>query len=241
RGIPFHLPRAAWPAGFLSGLLFAFEFMCLFTALDLTTVSRTSIIFYSMPVWLALFAHVLIPGEQLTRARVVGLILAMCGVAIALADRSSGAASWAGDLMALASAFCWAAIALCVRVTPLSQVPPAPQLLCQVTVSAPLLIGVSVFFGPLIRDLQPVHLAGMAFQIVAVASLGFMFWFWLMKLYPASGVASFSFLSPVFAVLLGWLLLQEQVGLSIWIALAMVAAGIYLINRPAVRPAEQLS
>jgi drug/metabolite transporter (DMT)-like permease len=231
RGISLHIPRVAWPAGLLTGLLFAIEFMCLFTALDLTTVSRASVIFYSMPVWLAMMAHVLIPGERLTRLRVLGLGLAMVGVAIALSDRSGGLASWAGDLLALASALCWAGIALCVRITPLAQVPPAPQLLCQVAISAPILIGVAWFLGPLLRDLQPIHLAGMAFQIVAVASLGFMFWFWLMKIYPASGVASFSFLSPVFSVILGWLLLSEEVGLSIWAALVLVAAGIFLINR----------
>ena len=56
RGVRIKLPRAALIGGIVSGLLFTFEFMCLFTALDLTTVSRTSIIFYSMPVWLALFA-----------------------------------------------------------------------------------------------------------------------------------------------------------------------------------------
>jgi drug/metabolite transporter (DMT)-like permease len=44
-------------------------------------------------------------------------------------------------------------------------------------------------------------------------------------------VASFSFLSPVFAVLLGWLILGEQVGISIWAALGLVAAGLLLINR----------
>ena len=230
RGNSFRVPRAAWPAGLLSGVLFAVEFMFLFSALDLTTVSRASVIFYSMPVWLALAAHMVIPGERLTPIRVWGLLLAMAGVAIALSDRGSGQVSWTGDLMALGSALCWAAIALCVRITPLSSVAPAPQLLCQVVVSAPLLLLVSAFLGPALRDVQPIHIAGMAFQIIAVASLGFMFWFWLMKIYPASGVASFAFLSPVFSVILGWLLLSEQVGTSIWIALVMVAAGIFLIN-----------
>ena len=52
-----------------------------------------------------------------------------------------------------------------------------------------------------------------------------------MSVYPASGVASFSFLSPVLSVILGWLLLSEHVALSVWAALALIAAGIYLINR----------
>ena len=52
-----------------------------------------------------------------------------------------------------------------------------------------------------------------------------------MKTYKASDIASFAFLSPVLAVLLGWLLLGEQIGPQIWGALALVALGIYLINR----------
>ena len=104
-------------------------------------------------------------------------------------------------------------------------------MLFQVVVSAPILLLIAPLFGPLIRDLAPIHLAGLGFQIVAVASLGFLVWFWLMSIYPASSVASFSFLSPVFSVILGWLLLSEDVATSVWGALVLVAGGIYLINR----------
>ena len=231
RGVEIAMPRAARPAALVAGLLFTFEFICLFIALDITTVSRASVIFYSMPVWLTLAAHVWVPGETMSRQKMLGLVLAMSGVALALSDRSGGQVSWAGDLLALASAFCWAAIALCVRITPLADVPPAPQLMSQVVVSAIILVPLSLAFGPLLRDVQPIHLAGLAFQIVGVASFGFLVWFWLMKIYPAASVASFSFLSPVFSVILGWLLLSEEVAPSVWGALGLVAAGIYLINR----------
>ncbi|MGC1498190.1 MAG: DMT family transporter [Sulfitobacter sp.] len=231
RGINLRVPRAAWRAGIIAGLLFAFEFTCLFTALDITTVSRASVIFYSMPMWLALIAHFVLPGERLTGLKIVGLLLAMAGVVVALSDRSGGQVSWTGDVLALMSAFCWAGIVLCVRITPLAKVPPAQQLIFQVAVSAPILLLIAPLFGPLIRDLQPIHLAGLAFQIIGIASLGFLVWFWLMTIYPASSVASFSFLSPVFSVILGWLLLSEDVALSVWGALVLVASGIYLINR----------
>ncbi len=238
RAISLKVPRAAMPAGVLSGCLFALEFTCLFTALDFTTVSRASVIFYSMPVWLAIASHFLIPSDRLTGVRGIGLVLAMGGVALALLDRSDSTASLTGDLLALTSAVCWAGIALCVKITPLSTVPPAQQLMFQVVVSAPLLLIASLAFGDLIRDLQPIHIAGMLFQIIAVASLGFLAWFWLMSIYPASSVASFSFLSPVFAVILGWLLLGEDVSAKVWVALVLVAAGIYLINR---RPRRQVA
>ena len=135
RGVSFAFPRAAWGAAVLSGILFTFEFTCLFIALDTTTVSRASVIFYSMPVWLTIAVNFLLPDERLTKTKIVGLVLAMLGIAVALGNRSGGHVSWLGDLLALMAALSWAGIALLVRVTPLEKVPPAQQLMCQVAIS----------------------------------------------------------------------------------------------------------
>ena len=231
RRVPLSLPRGVAPWGVLAGLFFSAEFLCLYMALDRTTVARASILLYSMPVWLALAAHFMLPGERLSRGRALGLVLAMGGVVIALADRGGGAASLTGDLLALCAALGWAGIALTVRMTPLARARPLVQLLFQLGVSAPLLLALAPLFGPMLRAPEPIHWAGLGFQIVAIASLGFLFWLKLMSIYRASGVASFSFLSPVFAVLLGWGLLGEAIALSIWAALGLVAAGLVLINR----------
>lgn len=231
RSKPFTRTRPVVWAGILSGALFTIEFVCLYLSLDLTTVSRASVIFYSMPVWLALVAHFILPGEQLTKTRVIGLILAMIGVGIALADRQGGSASILGDVLAFVAALAWAGIALVVRVTPLAKEKPETQLMWQLIVSSIALIAVAPLFGPLTRDPQLVHFAGLLFQSIGVAAIAYLFWFWLMSIYPASSVASFSFLSPVFSVFLGWWLLGEQVSLSIWAALGLVALGLTLINR----------
>lgn len=234
RGISFRLPRAAiWPA-ILLGVFFAVEFLTLFLALDLTTVARASIVFYSMPVWLTLAAHQLIPGEHLTRARVAGLVLAMSGVAWALLDRGeTGQASLTGDLLALLATLCWMGIALTARVSAARLLKPEQQLFWQVAISAPLLLLAAPLFGPWTTDPQLVHVGGLFFGAVVVVGFGFAMWFWLLSVYPASGVASFSFLSPVFAALLGWLVLGEPLGLTLIGALALVAIGLILINRPA--------
>lgn len=231
RGVRVTTPPGAALGGVIAGLLFAVEFIGVFIALDLTTVSRASIMLYTMPVWLALAAHFVLPNERLTRKRMLGLALAMSGVTVALLDRGGGTASLAGDLLALMAAMCWAGIALTVRLTPISRATPEVQLLWQLVISAPILLACAPYMGDLFRDVAPIHLAGLAFQIVLIASLGFLAWFWLLKRYPASGVASFSFLSPVLAVILGWALLGEEVQLPVWGALGLVAVGIVLINR----------
>lgn len=229
--IPLAMPRGAVLWGIVSGVLFAYEFVLLFVALDLTTVSRVSILFYTMPVWMGIAGHFLLPGERLNRTKAAGMALAVAGVVLAMADRGGGTASLVGDLCALGATFGWAAINLLVRITPLSAVRPQNQLLYQLVVSAVILLALSPLFGELIRDPNWLHFSGLAFQSVAVVSLGFMFWFWLLKTYKASGVAAFSFLSPVLAVLFGWLLLDEALGPQVWVALGLVAVGITLINR----------
>ncbi|SEP57154.1 DMT family transporter [Thalassovita taeanensis] len=235
RGVRLSFPVGTVVPGLLLGGLFAFEFVCLFWALDHTSVARASILFYSMPVILSLAAHFTLPGERLTPLRLLGLGLAMAGVAVVLSQRNGGQASLLGDLAALGAACGWAGIALSVRLTSISKVVPEMQLWWQLVVSSVLLLGLAPLFGPLLRDPGLWHVAGLMYQIIAVASFGFLFWFFLMKIYPASSVASFSFLSPVISVVLGWLILGEQIGGAVIVALVLVALGIVLINR---RPAS---
>ncbi|WP_158967554.1 DMT family transporter [Chachezhania sediminis] len=231
RGLPVMLAPAARPWGVLIGVFFAVEFITLFIALDLTTVSRASILFYSMPVWTSLGAHFFLKGERLTPLRLLGLALAMSGVALALSDQSSPGGSLSGDLLAMVAALCWAGITLTVRMTPLAKERPENQLIVQVAVAGTLQLLAAPFFGPLLRDPQLLHVGTLLIQGVFVIGIAFLVWFRLLATYTASGVASFSFLSPVVAAILGWAILGEEVSLFVWIALALVALGIVLINR----------
>ena len=225
--------REALGAGLLVGAIFAVEFLALFLALDLTTVSRASVIFYSMPVWMAVTAHFVLPGERLTPVRLLGLTLAFGGVAWAIFDRAGlgGDVSLAGDLFALVAAVAWMGVSLAARLSAISRQTPEMQIFWQVLVSAPLLLLLAPLFGPLVRNLTPGTAGLMVFQIVVVASGVFLAWFRLLSRYKASQVAVFAFLSPVFGVAVGWLWLGETVTASLLVKLALVAMGIVLINR----------
>ena len=236
RGRPPRLRRESLGAGLLIGALFAAEFLFLFLALDLTSVGRSALIMYSMPVWFALLAHFGL-GERITSTKAVGLGLAFLGCGFAILSRpDTGEASLLGDLCALAAAWFWALTAYVARRPVMRAEGPEMQLFWMVLVSAPVLLVASLFFGPLIRDLQPLHIVGLVFQSSVVVAGGFIAWLWLLSVYPSSTVASFSFLTPVFAVGLGAVFFGETVTASILVAVALVAVGIVLINRPA-RPA----
>ena len=205
-----------WP-GVLCGTFFAVEFMLLFQSVEYTSVARVSVFFYTMPFWVAAGAHFMIPGERLTRVRASGLVLAASGVVLALLRNESPAGEHAlfGDLLALTGAMFWAGIVFLARLTKFSRSSAEMQLLYQLAVSAVILLAVAPLFGPVIRE------------------IGFLAWFWVLKIYPASDMASYSFLAPVFGVLFSWLILHEEISWSVIAALALVAAGIYLVNRRA--------
>lgn len=232
RGRPPKLRRESLGAGLVIGALFAAEFLFLFLALDLTSVGRSALIMYSMPVWYALLAHFGL-GERVTPTKAIGLGFAFLGCAAAILSRpDTGEASLAGDLCALAAAWGWALTAYIARRPVMRAEGPEMQLFWMVLVSAPLLLLAAPLFGPLIRDLQPLHIAGLIFQASVVVAGGFIAWLWLLSVYPGSTVAAFSFLTPVLAVALGALVFDETVTWSILLAVILVTIGIVLINRP---------
>lgn len=236
KGRPPRLRREAWGNGLLIGALFAAEFLFLFLAIDLTTIGRSAVIMYSMPVWFAVLAHFGL-GERITPLKAAGLALAFTGCTVAILSRPpSGEASLAGDLCALGAAWGWALTAYVARRPVMRAEGPEMQLFWMVLVSAPILLLAAPVFGPLVRDLQPLHLVGLVFQSSVVVAGGFIAWLWLLSVYPSSTVASFSFLTPVLAVVLGAVLLGESIGPAILVAAVLVAVGIVLMNRPARMP-----
>ncbi len=231
RGKKLSIRDGSLKAGLFSGVLFATEFVLLFLALDLTTVARVSIFFYTMPVWMMIGAHFLMTDEAITPRKAFGLGLAVLGVIWAFLDRGTGGGSVLGDIFSALAAMCWAAIGLTARVSPMQKSSPEMQLIYQLAVSAVILLPLSLLFGPLIRDLQPWHLGLFAVMTFGVVSIGFLVWFWVLSIYPASEMASFSFLAPVFGVIFGWLILGEKISATIIGALTLVSLGIVLINR----------
>ena len=221
--------------GIFSGLLFSLEFYLLFSALEYTTVSRVSMLFYTQPFWVALGAHFLLPGERLNRVKSIGLILALSGVALLLvrADEGVDANTLRGDLMCIFAAIAWALIVLVARKSRLAGSTPEMQLLYQLAVSGVLLLGIAIVSGETLRVMSLSISLIFAFQVVFVVSIGFLLWFWALSTYPAGEMASFGLLTPLFGVFFGWLIFDDVLSFWFLISLGMVCGGIVLNNLPA--------
>ena len=218
--------------GIICGAIFALEFVLLFFALEFTSVARSSILFYSMPVWLGIAAHFLIKNEKLNSKKLLGFLISVIAVSIALFTKNDlGEGGIIGDFFALCASFLWATIVLIVRKTKLNRSCPEMQLLYQLIVSSIVILPISYYFGFYLREINIGITIIFIFQAVVIVAAGFLIWFWTLSVYPATSIASFSFFGPIFGVFFGWLILKEEISILIFLSLALVSCGIYLINR----------
>ena len=220
--------------GIAAGLLFAGEFMLIYWGLEFTTASRAVVFLYLSPFVVAIGAQLFVPGEHLRPVQALGLVCAFGGVLAAFRESLNlPSGSWIiGDTMLAAAAVLWGATTVLIKASPLVRIRPAKTLLYQLAVSALALPLWSAALGEAgITRITPLIAGCLVYQTVWVAFITYLAWFWLIRHYPASRVASFSFLTPLFGVLAGGALLDEPVSGTLLLALALVGTGIYLVNR----------
>jgi drug/metabolite transporter (DMT)-like permease len=217
----------------LAGLLFALEFVFIFVGIDHTTVSRMVVFLYTAPCFTVLGLHFFVPGERMGWQQAAGVLLAFAGLVLAFIDKASGGTPL-GDAFGVLAALFWAATTVLIRATALAKVTATKVLLYQLAVSAVVMFPLSWLVGERgITALSASTLWAMAYQIVMVAFVSYLAWFWLLTRYMAGRLLVFSFLTPLFGVWFGMLLLGDQPSLHFFIAAAMVVGGIVLVNLPA--------
>ncbi|CAH0443844.1 hypothetical protein LMG10661_00482 [Ralstonia syzygii subsp. syzygii] len=235
RGTSLTLRDGTLPGGLMAGVLFGIEFLCIFIGLGHTTASRMAVFLYTAPIFTALGLHVFVPGEHLRLRQWAGIGIAFAGMVLAFADGmlhpAAGPSTSLGDALGVLAGVLWSATTLVVRASRLSEAPAAKTLLYQLAVSAALLLAMAAGTGQAwTADLTPTALASLAYQSVLIAFASYLTWFWLLRRYLASRLSVFSFLTPLFGVAFGVLLLHDPVGLRFALAAALVLSGILLVN-----------
>lgn len=234
RGWRHWLP-CTWRAGLLAGGLFALEFFFIARGLLYTSASHMAVFLYTAPIFSALGLHLLLPGERLRSWQWLGIFLCFAGVVMAFA----GGGGWAeldgrmllGDALGLCAGMAWGATTVVVRGSRLSEAPPALTLFYQLAVASILLLAYALVFVDLgsVRW-TPVAIASVLLQGVVVSFFSYLAWFWLLRRYLASNMAVFSFMTPLFGVSFGVLVLDEPLSLNFIIGALLVLTGISLVS-----------
>ena len=223
--------------GLIVGLLFAGEFLFVAQGLVYTTASHMSVFLYTAPIFAALGLHWLLPEERMKPLQWLGVAIAFCGIAVAFLGKGGGQAGHAGaanmllgDAMGLLAGLLWGATTVAIRKTSLSEAAPAKTLFYQMAVACVGLLAFAVATGHHGIRYTPGAVASVAFQSVVVALSSYLAWFWLLRRYLASRLSILSFMTPLFGVSFGVLILDEQLDAGFVAGAVMVLAGITLVS-----------
>jgi len=234
RGVRMFERDGTLGAGLFAGLLFGLEFVLLFHGLKLTSASRAVVFLYGAPFFVAFGSYQFL-GERLRASQWGGLSLSFIGVALAIGVPQADVdiSVLLGDLLVVGAGALWAATTLVVKATSLLRAPPEKALGYQLAVSVPIL-GISAWVSgeTLTRVPGPLALSLLAYQTIWVVGLTFLIWFALVKTYSASKLSAFSFITPLFGVVAGYVIMHDTLTPIFGVAAVLVMAGLYLVNRP---------
>lgn len=220
--------RHRWRAGAVAGALFGLEYLLVAEALRLTLASHVTVFLYAAPVFAALGLHVKLPAERLGVVQWSGIVLAFIGLAIAFLGGGEG--TLAGDALALLASVCWGATTVTIRCSSLARAPATETLLYQLIGAAVILAPAAVLMGEWHFDGSTRAWAHLGFQTLLVSFASFLAWFWLLRHYLASRLGVFTFLTPLFGVLLGAGLLGEPLRPDFLAGGALILVGIVLVS-----------
>jgi drug/metabolite transporter (DMT)-like permease len=234
RGLPIMARDGTLVAGLIAGALFGFEFVLIYRGLLYTTASRAVLFIYLAPFFVVLGARWFFPGDRFGVMQWLGLLLAFVGMVVAFGVPAPATEpnQLLGDLMMAVAAASWAATTLIIKSSALARVSPEKTLLYQIGVCAPVVALGALVFGERIAAMpSAVAVGSLAYQTVVVGTT-FSLWFALIVKFSASRLSAFTFLTPLFGVAAGHLVLGEPLTPAFALAVVLVAAGLILVNRP---------
>lgn len=216
----------------LSFLQTVAQYVCFYIGLAHTTGVRASIVEGTNVFVAIVVASLLFKQEKLTSKKIIGCIVGFLGVVFVNLTGSAGGSGQfiMGDLLIFLSTVAYAFSSVLLKEYSKDE---APVVLSgyQFIVGGALMIILGLAFGGRIVCVTVNGLI-ILFYLAFVSAVAYSLWGILMKYNPISRVAVFGFMNPVFGVILSAMLLDEGAGLGLMhiVSLALVCAGIYIVN-----------
>jgi drug/metabolite transporter (DMT)-like permease len=234
------LAGVALRSGVVVGLLFALEFLFIAEGVRRTSASHMAVFLYTAPMFAAVGLHLRLPDERLSLLQWIGIGLAFAGIAVTFlvpaiggagGDASPASPDWLfGDFMGLCAGAAWGLTTVAVRVSRLSEAPAAQTLFYQLAWAFVALLPFAFATGDTHFHGTVLAWTSLAFQGVVISFVSYLVWFWLMRHYFAARLGVLSFMTPLFGVAFGILLLHERVSIAFLAGSALVLAGLLVVN-----------
>jgi drug/metabolite transporter (DMT)-like permease len=199
----------------------------------------------SVPLWMVLIEAIRPGGVRPNRIGIIGLCVGFGGIILLVAPWQANNAVTGTHLLGasalLLAAFLWSLGSIYSRSADL----PKSSLL---TTGMEMLGGAIGLYiaGTLTGEWQVLHLAsittrswmGLAYLIVFGSLIGFAAYAWLLRVAPVSLVATYAYVNPVVAILLGSFFAQEVINARILAAAIVIVGAVVLINNSSHRKIE---
>ncbi len=230
--------REEWrPLAWL-GFFFFIQIWTMNYGFGLSSGAISSVLISTWPLFAAVFSHFMISDDRLSTSRVIGLLTAFGGTSL-IVLRGGGVGdefSILGAWIILFSSFLLG-FRLIMSARLVRQMEPTKVVVWMMILPLwAFLLGGLVFEEIVWEALSWQPVAGILYQGVVIAGLGFMINSILMRRYSPTLISSFGFVSPLSGVLLSAWLLGEQLTWIIALGTACVGVGLVLIARPNKKP-----
>lgn len=200
-------------------------------ALNYIDAGLTSVLVYSMPLFVAIMAHFWIPGERLTVRKMIGIAIGIIGLFLAVNIRQME--NYWAMLLVLAGAFSWALSNIIVKVK-LKDCDNLQFTTCQMTVGASGLCLYSVCFESTAVQWNMLGVLYLLFAGVFASAFAFSLWSYILSKIEAGKAAVSLLLVPVIGVIAGCVFLNESLSLRAWFGILFVFAGVWLVHAPGI-------
>jgi len=197
-----------------------------------TSGSHAVLFMQTYPLFVAAISHYLIQGDQLNLKKGVGLIIAGLGMSLTIYDEMDGAASPLGDVLVLLSSL-FLAIQIMMNKVLVRRIAPVSVIFWQQVIVFPVFSVLWVFLEwDMPVKLSPSIIAAIVYQGAVVAGFCFLVWIRLLQRHSATQISSFFFTTPLFGVILSWLILGDTVTPYLSAGMVLLAVGLWAVNRP---------
>src|SRR5216683_1783099 len=199
-----------------------------------------SLLVASEPIWVFILSAAAARQWRLNGTLLAGIFLGFGGVGLLMGKSAltSGPGVFIGSLVVLLGAFFWGVGVVYSRRSHLSGHPLLLSALSLLAGSLQLLLAGTVareYRGFSIASVSSRSWLALAYLIVFGSIVAFTAYNWLMEHYSPTFVATHTYINPVVAVLLGWLLAGEAVTLNVLVSAAMVIGAVMLVDRGTAR------